>query len=109
MRPCTIEGWLKFLYPHLPLYGTDFLPFPAHNPSTRLAASPHCLLPLAPVVGGGTLSLAYSFAKAGSVVGILVLALICVATDFSLFAMVSASRRTGQKSYEGVMKAGTWA
>jgi hypothetical protein len=61
------------------------------------------------VVGGGTLSLAYSFAKAGSVVGILVLALICVATDFSLFAMVSASRRTGQKSYEGVMKAGTWA
>lgn len=58
------------------------------------------------VVGGGTLSLAYSFQKAGTVIGTLCLALVCLATDFTLFAMISASRRTGEKSYEGVMKAG---
>lgn len=48
----------------------------------------------------GTLSLAYSFNAAGTLVGSLLLALICLATDFTLFALISASRRTGAKSYE---------
>jgi hypothetical protein len=32
--------------------------------------------------------------------GSLFLFMVCVATDFTLFALVSASRRTGTKSYE---------
>lgn len=52
------------------------------------------------VVGGGTLSLSYSFHKAGAVLGTILLALICLGTDMTLFCLISASRRTGAKSYE---------
>jgi len=86
------------------LHGLEGPDFHSRRRTTQLRPAVFSLVNT--VVGGGTLSLAYSFQKAGTVIGTLCLALVCLATDFTLFAMISASRRTGEKSYEGVMKAG---
>lgn len=42
----------------------------------------------------------HSFHAAGAVVGALLLTLICLGTDATLFFLISSARRTGAKSYE---------
>lgn len=52
--------------------------------------------------GGGVLSLPFALRRSGIVVGALLLILTAIATDFSVFTLVSCSRRSGASTYEAV-------
>lgn len=54
------------------------------------------------IVGGGILSLPYAFATAGVLLGGICLAVSAVASDFSVYILVSCARRTGATTYEEV-------
>jgi amino acid permease len=50
------------------------------------------------------LSLPYAFAKAGWVLGTIMLALSALASDFTLYVLCSSSRRSGAKSYQAIAR-----
>ena len=54
------------------------------------------------MVGGGVLSLPYAFYKSGIANGIVILMVVGAAADYSVYSLVSCSRRSGQSSFEGV-------
>ena len=56
------------------------------------------------IVGGGVLSLPFAIDKSGVIVGPLVLILCAVASGFSVYILISGSRRSGANSYEDVME-----
>jgi amino acid permease len=56
------------------------------------------------MVGGGVLSLPYAFDQAGILVAFLFLFIIGVCADFTVYSLVSCSRRSGEASFEGVAK-----
>mmetsp|Transcript_48428 Transcript_48428/g.94654 ORF Transcript_48428/g.94654 Transcript_48428/m.94654 type:complete len:508 (+) Transcript_48428:262-1785(+) len=57
---------------------------------------------LSSMVGGGTLSLPYAFYKTGLVTGIIIMIIMALAADFSVYALISCSRKTGVNSLEEV-------
>jgi len=57
------------------------------------------------MVGGGVLSLPYAFSKSGVITGFLLLLLFGIVADFTVYSLVSCSRRSGQPAFEGVAKA----
>jgi len=63
------------------------------------------------IIGGGVLSLPYAFARAGILIGLAFLVFIALISDFSVYILVSCSRRSGGVSYEQVAKIafGRWA
>lgn len=54
------------------------------------------------IVGGGVLSLPYAFSLVGVGLGTLMLVVTAIASDFSIYILVSCSRRSGSKTYEQV-------
>ena len=54
------------------------------------------------VVGGGVLSLPFTFAIMGVVFGPLALVVSAIMSDFSIYLLLSMSRRQGDLSYEDV-------
>ncbi|CAM9400064.1 unnamed protein product, partial [Hapterophycus canaliculatus] len=57
---------------------------------------------LGTLLGGGVLSLPFALKRSGIVFGIILLVLTAVATDFTVFTLVSCSRRSGGSTYESV-------
>ncbi|CAM9920801.1 unnamed protein product [Ascophyllum nodosum] len=57
---------------------------------------------LGTLLGGGVLSLPFALRRSGIIIGALLLVLTAVATDFSVFTLVSCSRRSGASTYETV-------
>ena len=57
------------------------------------------------MVGGGVLSLPYAMSKSGLVTGFALLLLFGCVADFTVYSLVSCSRRSGQATIEGVAKA----
>ncbi|CAM9518615.1 unnamed protein product, partial [Laminaria digitata] len=53
---------------------------------------------------GGVLSLPFALRKSGIVLGAVLLVVTAIATDFTLFTLVSCSRRSGGSTYESVAK-----
>ena len=51
------------------------------------------------IIGGGVLSLPWSFAKAGLIPGILSILVAAGMSDFSVYILVAAARRSGMLSY----------
>ena len=60
---------------------------------------------LATIIGGGALSVPYAFKLCGLRGGLLLLALSALASDFALYALCSASRRTGTATLAELAKA----
>ncbi|GMI16442.1 hypothetical protein TrLO_g9262 [Triparma laevis f. longispina] len=58
------------------------------------------------MVGGGVLSLPYAFSKSGLLTGYLLLLLFACVSDFTVYSLVSCSRRSGEATFEGVARAG---
>jgi len=56
------------------------------------------------IIGGGVLSLPFAFYSSGLVPGILLLLFIAVASDFTIYTLMSCSRRSGATSYEEVLQ-----
>ena len=56
------------------------------------------------IVGGGVLSLPFAIDKSGVIVGPFVLILCAVASGFSVYILISGSRRSSANSYEDVME-----
>lgn len=54
------------------------------------------------IMGGGVLSLPYAFREAGLVWGVVLLGFVALASDYSAFALVACSRRSGAHTYEDV-------
>ena len=52
------------------------------------------------IIGGGVLSLPWSFAKAGLIPGILSILVAAGMSDFSVYILVAAARRSGAQSFE---------
>ncbi|CAM9738204.1 unnamed protein product, partial [Choristocarpus tenellus] len=57
---------------------------------------------LGTVLGGGVLSIPFALRRSGLVLGIFVLIITAIATDFSVFTLISCSRRSGASTYEAV-------
>ncbi|CAN0383842.1 unnamed protein product [Ectocarpus sp. 12 AP-2014] len=57
---------------------------------------------LGTLLGGGVLSLPFALRRSGIVFGAILLLLTSFATDFTVFTLVSCSRRSGGSSYESV-------
>ncbi|CAM9100653.1 unnamed protein product [Ectocarpus fasciculatus] len=57
---------------------------------------------LGTLLGGGVLSLPFALRRSGIVFGAILLLLTAFATDFTVFTLVSCSRRSGGSSYESV-------
>jgi hypothetical protein len=69
---------------------------PRHDAAERSASVVGCVFAmLATIVGGGALSLPYALKSLGVPKGLAILAVAAVASDLSLLALCSASRRTG--------------
>lgn len=69
---------------------------PRHDAAERSASVVGCVFAmLATIVGGGALSLPYALKSLGVLKGLAILAVAAVASDLSLLALCSASRRTG--------------
>jgi len=69
---------------------------PQHDSPLREAPLWGCILTmLSTIIGGGALSLPYAFRLAGVGGGLLILLGSAAASDFALYALCSASRRTG--------------
>mmetsp|Transcript_5528 Transcript_5528/g.7619 ORF Transcript_5528/g.7619 Transcript_5528/m.7619 type:complete len:490 (+) Transcript_5528:240-1709(+) len=56
------------------------------------------------ILGGGILSLPFTFAKLGWGLGMVILVSVALASDFSLYILCSCSRRSGTISYMEVVK-----
>ncbi|GAB9469892.1 Sodium-coupled neutral amino acid transporter [Globisporangium polare] len=56
------------------------------------------------IIGGGILSLPYAFDKCGLVLGFLFMVISAAASNFSLYVIVSCSRRGGATTYEEVVR-----
>eukprot|EP00752_Nemacystus_decipiens_P016510 g14758.t1 len=54
------------------------------------------------LLGGGVLSLPFALRRSGIIFGAILLVLTAVATDFTVFTLVSCSRRSGGSTYESV-------
>eukprot|EP00903_Cladosiphon_okamuranus_P007874 g7611.t1 len=57
---------------------------------------------LGTLLGGGVLSLPFALRRSGIISGAILLVLTAVATDFTVFTLVSCSRRSGGSTYESV-------
>ena len=59
---------------------------------------------VATIVGGGVLSLPYAMSKSGYVMGILLLLLSALSSDFTLYIVCSCSRRSGMRNLQDIAR-----
>ncbi|CAM9210395.1 unnamed protein product [Phaeothamnion confervicola] len=57
------------------------------------------------IIGGGMLSLPFALERSGLILGLLLLLLTAIASDYSVYTLVSCSRRSGARTYEAVAEA----
>ncbi|KAL3671697.1 hypothetical protein V7S43_003606 [Phytophthora oleae] len=73
--------------------------------TTRTATAPSAIFNLvSTIIGGGILSLPFAFDKCGLVVALIFMAIAASASTFSLYVIVSCSRRGRAASYEEVVR-----
>lgn len=79
---------------------------PVHECDTRKSSMAVAIINIvATTCGGGVLSLPLVFQRAGIIPTTFLMVYGCLATDFSLYILVSCARRTGGRSYGDVAKA----
>ena len=66
---------------------------PLTHPSRQASLRSSIFSLVSTIIGGGVLSLPYAFSQCGLVFSLLLLALIALASDFSIYILISASRR----------------
>ena len=71
---------------------------PVFHPSRQSSLSSSIFSLVSTIIGGGVLSLPYAFSQCGLVFSFVFLALIAVASDFSIYILISASRRQQSSS-----------
>ena len=71
---------------------------PLADPSRQASLSSSIFSLVSTIIGGGVLSLPYAFSQCGLLFSFLILALIAVASDFSIYILISASRRQRSSS-----------
>eukprot|EP00947_MAST-08B_sp_MAST-8B-sp1_P001931 g1931.t1 len=72
----------------------------ARSPSRKSTLPASVFNLVATIIGGGVLSLPFAFAKAGLVLGIGSIVLSAAMSDFSVYILVAAARRSGTASFE---------
>ncbi|KAF1334983.1 Sodium-coupled neutral amino acid transporter, partial [Globisporangium splendens] len=78
---------------------------PGPHSSERTVTAPSAIFNLAStIVGGGVLSLPYAFDKCGLVLTVVFMVLSAAASNFSLYVIVSCSRRGGATTYEEIVR-----
>ncbi|KAE9042556.1 hypothetical protein PR003_g3981 [Phytophthora rubi] len=78
---------------------------PGPHASTRTATAPSAIFNLvSTIIGGGILSLPFAFDKCGIVVALVFMVIAASASTFSLYVIVSCSRRGRAASYEEVVR-----
>lgn len=71
----------------------------------RTVRAPSAIFNLAStIIGGGILSLPYAFDKCGLVLAVVFMVVSAVASNFSLYVIVSCSRRGGATTYEEIVR-----
>jgi len=83
---------------------TELFSPPYNSPSRTGSISSAVFNLTTTMVGGGVLSLPYAFDQAGIIVAFVFLLLIGICADFTVYSLVSCSRRSGEASFEGVAK-----
>ncbi|EEY57742.1 sodium-coupled neutral amino acid transporter, putative [Phytophthora infestans T30-4] len=78
---------------------------PGPHATTRTATAPSAIFNLvSTIIGGGILSLPFAFDKCGLVVALIFMVIAASASTFSLYVIVSCSRRGSAASYEEVVR-----
>ena len=78
-----------------------FHPSPTNN--TRRASAKSSVFNLvSTIIGGGILSLPYAFSKCGLILAIVFMIITAATSGFSVYLLVSCSKRSGAQSYEDV-------
>ncbi|GMF12733.1 unnamed protein product [Phytophthora lilii] len=78
---------------------------PGPHATTRTATAPSAIFNLvSTIIGGGILSLPFAFDKCGLVVALVFMVIAASASTFSLYVIVSCSRRGRAASYEEVVR-----
>eukprot|EP00644_Phytophthora_capsici_P010537 jgi/Phyca11/116291/e_gw1.30.566.1 len=78
---------------------------PGPHATTRTATAPSAVFNLvSTIIGGGILSLPFAFDKCGLVVALIFMVIAASASTFSLYVIVSCSRRGRAASYEEVVR-----
>ncbi|EGZ15992.1 hypothetical protein PHYSODRAFT_509419 [Phytophthora sojae] len=78
---------------------------PGPHATTRTATAPSAIFNLvSTIIGGGILSLPFAFDKCGIVVALVFMVIAASASTFSLYVIVSCSRRGRAASYEEVVR-----
>ncbi|KAG2769413.1 hypothetical protein JG687_00003840 [Phytophthora cactorum] len=78
---------------------------PGPHATTRTATAPSAIFNLvSTIIGGGILSLPFAFDKCGLVVALIFMVIASSASTFSLYVIVSCSRRGRAASYEEVVR-----
>jgi hypothetical protein len=54
------------------------------------------------ILGGGVLSLPYAFSQSGLLLGLVILVVVALAADYSIFTLAACSRRGNAHTYEDV-------
>ena len=71
----------------------EYLDPPLSSSSRRSTLSSSIFSLVSTIIGGGVLSLPFAFAQCGLIAGLLFLALTAAASDFSIYVLISSSRR----------------
>ncbi|KAG5190245.1 transmembrane amino acid transporter protein-domain-containing protein [Tribonema minus] len=79
-----------------------FFPFSFHSEMRVGSVTGAVLNLISTVLGGGVLSLPFALQRAGLIPGLALLVLTALASDFSVYILVSCSRRSGAQSFEEV-------
>ena len=83
----------------------EFLNPPLAHASRQSSLSSSIFSLVSTIIGGGVLSLPYAFSQCGLVFSFIFLAVIAVASDFSIYILISASRRQrSSSSYPGLIR-----
>ena len=83
----------------------EFLNPPFPHPSRQSSLSSSIFSLVSTIIGGGVLSLPYAFSQCGLLFSFVFLAVIALASDFSIYILISASRRQhGSTSYPNLIR-----
>ncbi|KAF0696297.1 Aste57867_12930 [Aphanomyces stellatus] len=79
--------------------------YPSPHSQTRMTTVKSAVMNLVTtLIGGGVLLLPFTIAKSGIVVGCFLMLCCAMASSFTLYILVSCSRRSGAQSYEEIAK-----